>query len=199
VLLACGDTAARLQRNLRMAVSEAGSGLFWAEILEWGEAGASPLMLRKWDVVLGSDLCYSEAGILDLCACLAELILSQGHQQESSTPVVLYAHTCGRWGGALDAALYWGLHEMGLTAVPVGGDPKTGSDELCQHVVVFQIQQGQVMKRVSDQVADGESGHVLMRARQLQTVADVAADAAMTPEERDAVMAARWYEEFAID
>ena len=46
-----------------------------ASALDWSRAARSPLLSEPWDVVVGSDLVYGEAGARDLATCLAALLL----------------------------------------------------------------------------------------------------------------------------
>lgn len=79
---------------------------------QWfGEGGAvsaraAQLVGQRWDLVLGSDLVYNDAGVAGLPRCLAALA-------HAGCPCVLYAHTLHRFDNC-DVEFFQGLHENGL-------------------------------------------------------------------------------------
>ena len=200
-----GDAAARLQRNVRgwlhrracasasacaSSPPEISVPRLRAETLDWSLTSSSALFNSRWDVILGSDLVYSVAGADALCRAIDDALSRASH---TSPPVVLYAHTCGRWGGhGYDATLLAALVRWRLSAVPVGGETLL-RDAVTrrQHVVVFEVKRQHATEEEKEEEEDGTA--VLLRASRLHRQDELAAEAAMTGEERDAASAGVWF------
>ena len=162
--------------------------------LDWSAPLSSKIAHQTWDVVCGSDLVYGEEGARDLSRCLAVLLkeTESVSQKTKPAPTCLIAQTCGRWGGfGYDACLYDSLQREGLHAVAVGGELLADSDELKQHVVVFDISvASQDVSSKIDAAAD-EASHPLLRARRLRLGAEAAAEKEMTEEDISAEEASK--------
>ena len=72
--LAAATAAARVSRDVSHDVSRDAVS---ASALDWADAARSPLARMPWDVVVGSDLVYGEAGARDLATCLAAMLLPE--------------------------------------------------------------------------------------------------------------------------
>ena len=192
-----------------------------ASALDWADAARSPLAREPWDVIVGSDLVYGEAGARDLATCLAAMLLPESGAESDETPVrsaaaskasraaetksapsCFLAQTCGRWGGyGYDAALYESLRAAGLRATPVGGETLRDSDAPRQHVCVFSVEPKKKRAGPSgfrSQPGGGdaseeedETHHPLLRAQRLRAAAEAAAEAGMSEDDRAAAEAQR--------
>ena len=178
-----------------------------ASALEWSDAARSPLAREPWDVVVGSDLVYGEAGARDLATCLAAMLLPREEEGEDGIsgdaetikkrrkpfPSCFLAQTCGRWGGyGYDAALYESLRRAGLRATPVGGETPRDDDATRQHVCVFSVEPaGGGGRGGGASEAEDEAHHPLLRARRLRAAAEAAAEAGMSEDDRAAAEAQR--------
>lgn len=97
-----------------VSVAECDWGWFGTQVLR-GSAPLSADALEKmariveqrWDLVIGSDLVYSDHGVVGLPCCLAALARGAG------SPCVLYAHTLHRFDN-YDVEFFASLHRNGL-------------------------------------------------------------------------------------
>ena len=178
--------------------------------LEWSDAARSPLAREPWDVVVGSDLVYGEAGARDLAACLAAMLLPREEEGEDgisgdaetntkrriSFPSCFLAQTCGRWGGyGYDAALYRSLRAVGLRATAVGGESLSDSDEMRQHVCVFSVAPSLGGAPAGASEEEDEAHHPLLRAQRLRAAAETAAEVGMSEDDRAAAEAEKAMQE----
>ncbi len=201
----------RLRRNVARGggrSSDAGTRPM-ARALDWNDVdGFMPETMpdgesRPWDFVCGSDLVYSAAGANALAKCLAVILSGMrprgqesqrtciDEEQFDCRPIAI-AQTCGRWGGhGHDEALYRALGREGLGATPVWGELLADSDEMRQHVIVFRIDWANDEPSFDKDWAS----HPLLRAARLHAIAEKAAFAALTEEERGELEASRLFGE----
>ena len=182
-----------------------------ASALEWSDAARSPLAREPWDVVVGSDLVYGEAGARDLATCLAAMLLPREEEGEDGDgdaekrrkqadarppPSCFLAQTCGRWGGyGYDAALYRSLRAVGLRATAVGGESLSDSDEMRQHVCVFSVAPSLGGAEPGASEEEDEAHHPLLRAQRLRAAAEAAAEVGMSEDDRAAAEAEKAMQE----
>ena len=181
-----------------------------ASALEWSDAARSPLAREPWDVVVGSDLVYGEAGARDLATCLAAMLLPREEEGEDGIsgdaetkqkrrkpfPSCFLAQTCGRWGGyGYDAALYRSLRAVGLRATAVGGESLSDSDEMRQHVCVFSVAPSLGGAEPGASEEEDEAHHPLLRAQRLRAAAEAAAEVGMSEDDRAAAEAEKAMQE----
>eukprot|EP01134_Creolimax_fragrantissima_P004702 CFRG4702T1 len=161
---------------------------------------------EKWDVIVGSDLVYSEEGAKALCTCLSRFLIKA--QQAHNATTCLIAHTCGRWGAfGYDRAFYRELIGANLEAIPIGGDTLSNSDERRQHVVIFEVRLRESSENcvvpktnlLSHIEAERNSDHVLLRGAKLHDTATRAAEAAMTVEELDEMHTFELFDKLTVE
>ena len=170
-MISCGAFENLSARVLEATTRSPGLELACAPY-DWADEPELPLV----DAILGSDLCYSEAGVVALVGALAAL-LRPARRPASGVPCVCFlSHTTERWGaGGFDAALLRELRAHRLRATPVAAHGTMLLDDdarIAQRPVLFSVElscggDGPPCADGAEPVAplgDAAAEHVLRRA-----------------------------------